>query len=86
MDKVEEFRALQALENRLVKMRFNDGHEVVARLVNVAVDLDGSRHLVYDRVEWSSDSGSYQASENTCFYAAGETLVDIQPAAGATNA
>ena len=77
MKTVEQFEQLRALEDKRVKMRFEDGHEVIARLVSVTVDIEGGRHLIYNAVEWSSDSDSYQASDNTDFYAEGETLVAI---------
>ena len=69
MKTVEQFEELRALEGRRVKMRFEDGHEVIARLVSVTVDIDGSRHRIYDN--------AYQASDNTGFYNEGETLVAI---------
>ena len=77
MKTVEQFEELRELEGRRVRMRFEDGHEVIARLVSVTVDIEGGRHLIYNRVEWSSDADSYQASDNTDFYAEGETLATI---------
>lgn len=77
MQTVEQFEELRALEGKRVRMRFEDGHQVVAWLLSVTVDIEGGRHLIYNRVEWSSDADTYQASENTDFYAEGETLVEI---------
>jgi hypothetical protein len=77
MRTVEQFEELRKLEGKRVRMRFDDGHEVIAYLVSATVDVEGGRHLIYNRVAWSSDPDTYQASGNTDFYAEGETLVAI---------
>jgi len=51
---VEEFKALKALVDCRVRMVFTDGQEVIATLTHITTDLDESRHLIYDRVEWSA--------------------------------
>lgn len=35
-------------------MTFTDGQEMIATVVDVTIDLDESRHLIYDRIEWSA--------------------------------
>jgi hypothetical protein len=54
-------------------MQFADHQEVVATLVSVTIDIDGSQHLIYDKIEWSRlphvDIGA------GCCYASGEELV-----------
>jgi hypothetical protein len=70
---LEEFKALKAFQGRRVRMVFTDGQEVVATLIDVTTDLDDSRQLIYDRVEWSAlphvDRGA------AAYYSAGEELV-----------
>jgi hypothetical protein len=51
---LEEFKALKGLEDRRVRMIFADGQELVARLISVTVDMDDSRHVIYDKGEWST--------------------------------
>ena len=64
----EEFRSLTALQDCRVRMIFKDGDEVIATLLSVSTDMDGSRHLIYDNVEWSAipcpeeNSGAQYAS------------------------
>lgn len=71
------FADVTALEGRRVKMRFDDGHEVIARLLSATTDIDGGQHLIYDKVEWSSDPHTYEEQGNSGFYAEGETLISI---------
>jgi hypothetical protein len=71
------FADVGALEGMRVKMLFDDGHEVIARLLSATTDIDGGQHLIYDRVEWSSEPGTYEEQGNSSFYAEGETLVSI---------
>ncbi len=71
----EEFRLAKGLEGERVRMRFSDGHEVVAVLFSATTDTDGSQHLVYGDVEWSSEVGSYDGGANSCYYGDGRALV-----------
>jgi hypothetical protein len=70
---LEEFKALKGLENCRVRMIFSDGQEVIATLFSVTTDLDESRHIIYDKVEWSAlphvDVGA------GAYYSSGEDLV-----------
>jgi hypothetical protein len=70
---LEEFKALKGLENRRVHMVFSDGQEVIATLFSITTDLDESRHLIYDQVEWSALPHA-DACAGAC-YSAGEDLV-----------
>lgn len=74
----EEFGARKILEGRRVRISFTDGQEVLATLIDVSVDLDGSQHLLYDDVLWSAlphvDVG------RGAFYAGGSELVSISEA------
>lgn len=76
---LDEFNALRHLENRRVHMVFSDGQQVIATLVSATTDFDGSRHLIYDKVEWSAlphiDRG------NSAYYVPGEVLVSCSIAA-----
>lgn len=71
------FADVAALEGRRVKMLFDDGHEVIARLLSVTTDIEGGQHLIYDQVAWSSDPNTYGEQDSSAFYAEGETLVSI---------
>ena len=51
---IEEFQALRALQDRRVRLSFSNGQVLVATLFSVSTDFDESRHLVYDKVEWSA--------------------------------
>ena len=42
------FERMRSFENRRVIMRFDDDHEVIARLLSATEDMDGSHHLIYD--------------------------------------
>lgn len=57
-------------------MRWRDGYEVVATLLSATTDMDGSAHLVYSNVVWSS-AGSVDRDINC--YSEGDTLVSIEP-------
>lgn len=70
---LEEFQSLRSLEDRHVRMTFSDGQIVFAALVSVTSDLDESRHIVYDMVEWSALP--HPEKKSTLRYAAGEDLV-----------
>jgi len=47
----DEFDDLKPMQDRLVRIRFSDFQEVVAKLVTTTVDLDGSSHLIYETLE-----------------------------------
>jgi hypothetical protein len=70
---LEEFKALKVCEDRRVRMIFTDGQEVIATLVSVTTDLDESRHLIYDRVEWSALPHVDRGTE--AYYSRGEELL-----------
>ena len=70
---LEEFKALKGLENCRVRMIFSDGQEVIATIFKISTDLDESRHLIYEKVDWSAlphaDVGT------GAYYSPGEELV-----------
>jgi hypothetical protein len=70
---LEEFQSLRELENRRVRMTFSDGQIVIATLVKITSDLDESRHIVYDDVEWSALPHSER--KDCAWYAPGEDLL-----------
>ena len=71
------FADVVALEGRRVKMLFDDGHQVIARLLSATTDIEGGQHLIYDQVVWSSEPDTYGEQGISAFYAEGETLVSI---------
>ena len=68
---------LVELQDRRVRMHFDDGHEVVATLLSATRDFDGSLHLVYGRVEWANDPREMASGKDATVYAEGESLVSI---------
>lgn len=75
-----DFWTVQGLEGKRVKMRFDDEHEVIALLLSATTDCDGSRHLIYDAVEWTNEAQTYDGGAGSCYYADAKTLVSIQAA------
>jgi hypothetical protein len=71
-------RARELLDQR-VRMVFDDGGEVVATLLFATEDLDGSQHLIYDRVEWTNDASELVTAPNATLHAEGDVLVSIEP-------
>lgn len=74
------FQTARKLGGERVRMRFDDGHEVVALLLSATTDMDGSQHLIYDAVEWTSEENTYGGGVGTCYYADGRTLESIKRA------
>lgn len=70
---LSDFKALKSLEDRRVRMSFSDGQEVVTTLVSITTDMDESRHLIYDRVEWSALPHADRGP--AAYYLRGEELV-----------
>jgi hypothetical protein len=80
---LEEFQALRALQDHRVRLNFSDGQAVIATLVSITSDLDASRHVVYDNVEWSALP--LPQGEGSAWYAAGEDLVSWVPHSSETK-
>ncbi len=73
-----KFKEVRKLQGERVRMQFDDGREVVAILLCATKDIDGTKHLIYDKVE-SAPSGETCVSESTgCFYADANALVNIE--------
>lgn len=72
------FGSARELAGERVRMRFHDGHEVVALLLSATIDMDGSQQLIYDAVEWTSEENTYGGGAGTCYYAEGRTLQSIE--------
>lgn len=66
-------KELRKLEGEQVLIRFDDGREEVARLLCATRDMDGSEHLVYERI------GPESISSGPCLYANAKTLLGIEP-------
>ena len=47
-----EFKGLKKCEGCRVHKTFTDGQEMIATLVDVTIDLDESRHLIDDQIEF----------------------------------
>jgi len=74
------FKDVRKLQGERVRMQFDDGREVVALLLCATKDVDGSRHLIYDKVEPASGSETFGTAATGCFYANGSTLVNVHAA------
>jgi hypothetical protein len=59
-------------------MRFDDDLECIATFLNASQDMDGSLHLVYDRVEWANDPRELATAKDSTVYAVGESLLSIE--------
>jgi hypothetical protein len=69
---------LREFEDLRVHMRFDDDHECIATLLSVSQDIDGSLHLVYDKVEWANDPRELATAKDSTVYAEGESLLSIE--------
>ena len=69
---LEEFKALKSLEDHRVRMIFNDGQQLVARLISATVDMDESRHVIYDSVEVTAVP--HANAGDGVYYSSGEEL------------
>lgn len=76
------FERMRSFEHRRVTMRFDDAHEVIARLLSATEDIDGNHHLIYDQVEWANDPHEMASAKDSTVYAEGESLVSIESAEG----
>jgi hypothetical protein len=72
------FKEVRKLQGECVRMRFEDGREVVAVLLCATKDMDGSKHLIYDKVESVSGAGNGVFVASGCIYADATTLVGIE--------
>lgn len=72
-----DLETLRSFEDKQVKMTFDDDHEVIATLLSASQDLDGSLHLVYDRVIWANDPREFATAQGSTCYAEGESLTSI---------
>lgn len=70
------FSRMRELENQRVRMTFDDGTETVARLLSAVEDLDGSHHLIYDRIESCNDQNPL-TDDGSAMYAEGESLCSL---------
>jgi hypothetical protein len=70
--------ALREFEDKRVRMRFDDDLECIATFLNASQDMDGSLHLVYNRVEWANDPRELATAKDSTVYAEGESLVSIE--------
>lgn len=68
----EEFSRLANLHDSRVELRFVDGQTVVATLLSVSVDLDGSQHLVYE-------TSKNAPAGKTAIYVPGEEVLSCVP-------
>jgi hypothetical protein len=73
------FKEIRKLQGERVRMAFDDGREVVALLLCATKDIDGSKHLIYDKIE-SGPADAHSGAEDGCVYADAKTLVKIEPA------
>lgn len=73
------FKDARKLQGERVRMQFDDGREIVAQLLCATKDIDGSRHLIYDKVE-SGPCVPLGDGASGCCYADARSLVHIEHA------
>jgi hypothetical protein len=73
------FDRMREMEGRQVRLAFDDGHVVEARLMSASRDADGSLHLVYDHVEQATHPHPYTFQPDDTYYSEGERLVGLEP-------
>jgi hypothetical protein len=74
------FKEARKLQGERVRMQFDDGREVVALLLCATKDIDGSKHLIYDKVESVSEAETCGTGTTGCFCADARSLVGIEAA------
>jgi hypothetical protein len=74
------FKNVRKLQGDRVRMQFDDGREVVAQLLCATKDIDGSKHLIYDKVESASNAETSRTGATGCYYADAKSLVSIEAA------
>jgi hypothetical protein len=72
------FSVMRGFEDQRVMMVFDDGLEVIARLLSTTEDMDGEQHLIYDHVEWANDPRELATAKDSTVYAEAESLVAIE--------
>jgi hypothetical protein len=73
------FKEVRKLQGERVRMYFDDGREVVAVLLCATKDIDGSRHLIYDKVE-SGEGSEIVGDGSGCCYANAKALLHVEHA------
>ncbi|MGA1983547.1 MAG: hypothetical protein ABSG84_13910 [Acidobacteriaceae bacterium] len=73
------FKEVRKLQGERVRMYFDDGREVVAVLLCATKDIDGSKHLIYDKVE-SGEGSAVVGDGSGCCYADAKSLLHIKHA------
>jgi hypothetical protein len=79
------FKDARKLQGERVRMQFDDGREVVALLLCATKDIDGAKHLIYDKVESGAGTPAAGDASTGCFYADAKTLVRIEHADAKKN-
>lgn len=69
-------KQVRKLEGEHVRMTFDDGREEVAILLCATRDMDGSEHLVYDRID---PEGGGVGTAARCVCANARSLLSIEP-------
>jgi hypothetical protein len=69
---------LRGYEDKRVRMRFDNDFECIATLISASQDMDGSLHLVYDKVEWANDAAAIERLKGLALYTEGEHLLSIE--------
>jgi hypothetical protein len=62
------FKEVRRLQGERVRMYFDDGREVVAQLLCATKDIDGSKHLIYDKVESGAQAEIVGDGAGGCSY------------------
>jgi hypothetical protein len=72
-------KQVRKLEGEQVRMCFDDGREELAVLLCATRDMDGSEHLIYERIDpGTADKGAAPAAPPRCEYANARSLLSIE--------
>jgi hypothetical protein len=75
-------KQVRKLEGEQVRMYFDDGREELAVLLCATRDMDGSEHLIYERIQpRAADGSAAPVSPPRCEYANARSLLSIEPVA-----
>jgi hypothetical protein len=74
------FKEVRKFQGERVRMYFDDGRVVVAELLCATKDINGSKHLIYDKVESGAGAEIVGDGASGSCYADAKTLLHIESA------
>ena len=74
------YSQMREFQDRRVRIVVNDGDVFVATVLSATQDMDGSTHLIYDRVEWTNDPRKGAPDKRVAWHLEGEDIASIEQA------